>query len=66
MAVLGALYAFGDLYYVSTKTMKIIHILKEAAYAVVAVACLALALVGLVVGCLLGQPITLFKEEDKR
>ncbi|MEI6493691.1 MAG: hypothetical protein WCO94_14170 [Verrucomicrobiota bacterium] len=46
--------------------MKIIHILKEAAYAVVAVACLALALVGLVVGCLLGQPITLFKEEDKR
>ena len=44
--------------------MKIIHILKQAAYAVVAVGVLAVALVGLVVGCLLGQPVTLFKEDE--
>lgn len=58
MAGPDALYVFGDLHYVSAKTMKIIH-------TIIAIACLALALVGLVIGCLLGQPVTLFKEDDK-
>ena len=60
------LYVFGDPHYVSAKTMKIIHILKQAAYAVVAVGVLAVALVGLVVGCLLGQPITLFPAPEEK
>ena len=33
-------------------------------YSIAAVGILAVALVATVVGCLLGQPITLFKEED--
>ena len=54
----------GDGIPISTKTM--ITKIKKAACAVVATACLALALVGLVIGCLLGQPITLFPpQEDK-
>lgn len=44
---------------------KILNTIKEAACAVVAVGCLALALVGLVISCLLGEPISLFTEEDK-
>ena len=53
----------GDVIHLSTNTMK--NPIKDTACAVIAVACLALGLVGLVIGCLLGQPISLFTKEDK-